>query len=90
VVTKVDTKEMKITGWIEVGGNLVDVKLSPNGSVFYIANQGQGFGGVHVIGPEKMRETVFIPTGKGAHGLYPSKDAKFCTSPTASREPSRS
>ena len=77
VVTKVDTKEMKIIGWIEVGGNPVDVKLSPNGSVFYIANQGKGFGGVHVIDPETMRETVFIPTGKGTHGLYPSKDAKF-------------
>jgi YVTN family beta-propeller protein len=72
----VDTKEMKITGSIEVGGNPVDVKLSPDGSVFYIANQGKGFGGVHVIDPETMRETAFIPTGKGAHGLYPSKDAK--------------
>jgi YVTN family beta-propeller protein len=76
VVTKVDTKEMKITGSIEVGGNPVDVKLSSDGSVFYIANQGKGFGGVHVIDPETMRETAFIPTGKGAHGLYPSKDAK--------------
>jgi YVTN family beta-propeller protein len=23
-----------------------------------------------------MRETAFIPTGTGAHGLYPSRDAK--------------
>ena len=41
VVTKVDTKEMKITGSIEVGGNPVDVKLSPDGKVFYVANQGK-------------------------------------------------
>jgi YVTN family beta-propeller protein len=76
VVTKVDTKVMKITGQVEVGGEPVDVKLSPDGSVFYVANQGRDFGGVHVIDPETMRETAFIPTGKGAHGLYPSKDAK--------------
>ena len=41
VVTKVDTREMKITGQVEVGGNPVDVKLSPDGSVFYVANQGE-------------------------------------------------
>jgi len=76
VVTKVDTKEMTITGQVEVGGEPVDLKLSPDGAVFYVANQGRSFGGVHVIDPETMRETAFIPTGKGAHGLYPSKDAK--------------
>jgi YVTN family beta-propeller protein len=76
VVTKVDTKEMTITGQVEVGGEPVDLKISPDGAVFYVANQGRSFGGVHVIDPETMRETAFIPTGKGAHGLYPSKDAK--------------
>jgi YVTN family beta-propeller protein len=76
VVTKVDVKEMKITGQLEVGGNPVDVKISPDGSVFYVANQGQGYGGVHVIDPKTMKQIAFIPTGAGAHGLYPSRDAK--------------
>src|SRR5215210_7798998 len=76
VVTKVDTKEMKITGSIEIGGNPVDVKLSPDGSVFYVANQNKRFGGVHVIDAETMTELKFIPTGAGAHGLYVSRDAK--------------
>jgi YVTN family beta-propeller protein len=76
VVTKIDTQEMKITGQIEVGGAPVDVKLSPDGSVFYVANQGEGFGGVHVIAPKTMKEVGFIPTGQGAHGLYPSKDTR--------------
>jgi YVTN family beta-propeller protein len=75
-VTKVDTKEMKITGSIEVGGNPVDVKLSPDGKVFYVANQGEGYNGVHVIDPKVMKQLKFIPTGAGAHGLYVSRDAK--------------
>jgi len=76
VVTKVDTSKMKITGSVEVGGNPVDVKLSPDGSVFYVANQNKRFGGVHVIDAETMTELKFIPTGAGAHGLYVSRDAK--------------
>jgi YVTN family beta-propeller protein len=76
MVTKVDIEEMKITGQVKVGGNPVDVKLSPDGSVFYVANQGRAFGGVHVIDPKTMKEIKFIPTGKGAHGLYPSRNAK--------------
>jgi YVTN family beta-propeller protein len=76
VVTKVDTKEMKITGSIEVGGNPVDVKLSPDGKVFYVANQGEGYGGVHVIDPRAMKQLKFIPTGAGAHGLCVSRDTK--------------
>ena len=76
VVTKVDTKKMKITGSIKVGGNPVDIKLSPDGKVFYVANQGVGYGGVHVIDPKTMKQVKFIPTGAGAHGLYVSRDAK--------------
>jgi YVTN family beta-propeller protein len=75
-VTKVDTKQMKITGELEVGGNPVDVKLSPDGSVFYVANQAPEYGGVHVIDPKTMKQLEFIPTGAGAHGLYVSRDTK--------------
>jgi YVTN family beta-propeller protein len=75
-VTKVDTEKMKITRQLELGGNPVDVKLSPDGKVFYVANQGEGYGGVHVIDPGTMRQLKFIPTGAGAHGLYISRDAK--------------
>jgi YVTN family beta-propeller protein len=76
VVTKVDTHKMKITGQIDLGGAPVDVKLSPDGTVFYVANQGVGFGGLHVIDPKTMRQVKFIPTGAGAHGLYVSRDTK--------------
>ena len=76
MVTKVDTQKMKITGQLELGGNPVDVKLSPDGKVFYVANQGEGYGGVHVIDARSMKQLKFIPTGAGAHGLYVSRDAK--------------
>ena len=32
--------------------------------------------GVHVVDPETFKQFAFIPTGVGAHGLYPSRDAK--------------
>jgi len=75
-LTKVDVNQMKVTGTLEVGGAPVDVKLSPDGSVFYVANQGPNYNGVHVVDAKTMKEIKFIPTGAGAHGLYPSRDAK--------------
>jgi hypothetical protein len=32
--------------------------------------------GVFVIDGETFKQTGFIPTGRGAHGLYPSRDGK--------------
>jgi YVTN family beta-propeller protein len=72
-VARVDLTTMTVTGEVAVGGSPVDVKLAPDGSVFYVANQQRG--GVSVIDPGPMREIAFIRTGKGAHGLYPSRDA---------------
>jgi YVTN family beta-propeller protein len=71
-LVRIDTKTMQITGSLNVGGDPIDVKLSPDGSVVFVANQNRG--GVSVIDPVTMREVQFIPTGAGAHGLYPSRD----------------
>lgn len=38
----------------------------------FVANQGRN--GVSVVDPVTMTETGFIPTGRGTHGLYPSRD----------------
>jgi YVTN family beta-propeller protein len=73
-VVKVDTQSMRLTGALDAGGQPVDVKLAPDGSVFYVANQGRG--GVSVIDPKKMKEVAFLPTGAGAHGLAISRDAR--------------
>jgi len=50
-----------------------DIKLAPDGSVFYIADSEQG--GVWVIDGAATKVLRVIPTGKGAHGLYLSRDA---------------
>lgn len=72
-VVRVAVPSMTVTGNVNVGGLPVDVKLAPDGSVFYVANQSRN--GVSVIDPQHMREIQFIPTGLGAHGLYVSRDA---------------
>jgi YVTN family beta-propeller protein len=70
---RVDVGRMEVTGTLKVGGSPVDVRISPDGTVFYVANQKRH--GVSVIDATKFKEIAFIPTGKGAHGLYPSRDA---------------
>jgi YVTN family beta-propeller protein len=72
-VVKVSVPERKVVGAVHVGGSPIDVKLSPDGSVFYVANQVRG--GVSVVDPVHMREVRFIRTGAGAHGFCISRDA---------------
>ena len=45
-----------------------DVKLSPDGSVFYVADMMAN--GVYLIDGQARRVIGFLPTGRGAHGLY--------------------
>lgn len=71
-LVKVDTVAMQITGFVHVGGLPVDVRLSPDGTVFYVANQGRH--GVSIIDPIAMTEIGFLKTGRGAHGLAVSRD----------------
>lgn len=73
-VVKIDLATNQIVGEVEVGGEPIDVRVSPDGSVFFVANHVKNGGGVSVIDPATMVEIAFIPTGNGAHGLYPSRD----------------
>jgi YVTN family beta-propeller protein len=52
-----------------------DVKLSPDGQLLYVADQDRG--GLWEIDPHHFKIVGFLPTGKGAHGLYPSRDARL-------------
>jgi len=52
-----------------------DVKLSPDGRTLYTADQQNG--GVWEIDPYSFRVIGFVRTGAGAHGLYPSRNARF-------------
>ncbi|MGH8985207.1 MAG: beta-propeller fold lactonase family protein [Acidimicrobiia bacterium] len=72
-LVRFDLDTMEITGAVDIGGKPVDVKLSPDGTVVYIANETRN--GVHVVDWANMQELAFIPTGEGTHGLYPSRDA---------------
>jgi DNA-binding beta-propeller fold protein YncE len=51
-----------------------DVKAAPNGKIFYVADMLAN--GVYLIDGEKFVPISFIPTGRGAHGLYVSRDSK--------------
>ncbi len=49
-----------------------DIRVSPDGKTFFVADMMSD--GVHVVDGDSFRQTGFIPTGIGAHGLYPSRD----------------
>ena len=51
-----------------------DVRMSPDGKLLFVADM--MVDGVHVVDGETLKQTGFIPTGVGAHGLYPSRDGK--------------
>ncbi|NKQ52667.1 hypothetical protein HFP15_07210 [Amycolatopsis sp. K13G38] len=51
-----------------------DIKLAPDGSVYYIADSDAN--GLWVLDGAATKVLRFIPTGMGAHGLYLSRDAR--------------
>ena len=74
---KVDVPGQRVLGHLKLNpphSMPQDCRISPDGKVFYVANMDAN--GVHVIDPIAFRQIEFIPTGKGAHGLYFSRDAK--------------
>ena len=52
-----------------------DVKLSPDGRLFYVADMHAG--GVWEISAHSFHVLRFLATGSGAHGLYPSRNGKL-------------
>ncbi|HEX6471420.1 MAG TPA: hypothetical protein VF069_20125 [Streptosporangiaceae bacterium] len=71
---KVDVGRQKVTKTLRLGGMPQDVKLSPDGRTFYVADMKKG--GVWMVDAATFRKTGFVRTGKGAHGLYVSRDSK--------------
>jgi YVTN family beta-propeller protein len=74
---KVDTEQMKVIAQQKLpfeGAMPQDVKLSPDGKTFYIADMMAH--GVWVLDGDKFTQPKLLPTGKGAHGLYISRDSK--------------
>ncbi len=75
-VLKLDTVTHQVVAQMQLTPNAMpqDVKMSPDGKVFYIADMQSN--GVWEIDGDTFKKIGFIPTGKGAHGLYVSRDAK--------------
>jgi DNA-binding beta-propeller fold protein YncE len=73
----VDLRRERVVGAINLrrGAMPQDVKLSPDGRTFYVADMASN--GVWLIDAHRLRKERFQPTGRGAHGLYPSRDAKL-------------
>jgi YVTN family beta-propeller protein len=74
MIMRVNVQEMKLTGLLATGGQPIDVRVSPDGRRFFVANQSRN--GVSVIDPASLQERDFIPTGAGAHGLQISRDTR--------------
>jgi len=75
-LAKIDFVERKVLGYLRLskGGMPQDVRISPDGTVFYVADMRAD--GVFIIDGETFAEIGFIPTGLGSHGLYPSRDGR--------------
>ena len=73
-VAKIDLVAKKVLGYLKLskGGMPQDVRVSPDGKAFYIADMKAE--GVFVIDGDKFVEIGHIKTGLGTHGLYPSRD----------------
>jgi DNA-binding beta-propeller fold protein YncE len=59
---------------LRAGAMPQDVKLAPDGRTFYVADMASG--GVWLLDARTMRVIRFERTGRGAHGLYPSRDSR--------------
>jgi DNA-binding beta-propeller fold protein YncE len=75
-LVKIDMARRELVGALSLspGHMPQDIRIAPDGSVFFVADMlGDG---LVVIDGNSFKETGFIKTGIGAHGLYPSRDGK--------------
>ena len=72
----IDTVKRRVIGKLRLppGSKPQDVKLAPDGRVFYVADLNQN--GLHVVKGPRPRVTGFVRTAAGAHGLYVSRDSR--------------
>jgi YVTN family beta-propeller protein len=74
-LVKIDWRARKVLGYLTLPDQGIpqDVRVSPDGKIFYVADLAAG--GVHLIDGATFKRVGFIKTGVGTHGLYPSRDA---------------
>ncbi|MFC0408325.1 YncE family protein [Roseomonas elaeocarpi] len=73
-LVKVDPINRTVIGYLKLsrGGMPQDIRVGPDGRTFYVADMMAD--GIFVIDGDTFKETAFIQTGIGTHGLYPSRD----------------
>jgi YVTN family beta-propeller protein len=74
---KVDVAQQKVLAHLKLTpkGMPQDCRVAPDGKVFYVANMEAD--GVHLIDGDAFKQIGFLKTGKGAHGLYFTRDSKY-------------
>jgi YVTN family beta-propeller protein len=74
MVAKIDMVNQKVVGYLQLrkGGMPQDIRVSPDGKVFYVADMMAN--GVYLIDGDSFKQIGFIKTGIGTHGMYPSRD----------------
>jgi YVTN family beta-propeller protein len=75
-LVKIDLVERKVLGYLKLSNGRMpqDIRVSPDGSTFYVADMMAD--GVFMVDGASFQETGFVKTGKGTHGLYPSRDGR--------------
>ncbi|MEP6678304.1 MAG: YncE family protein [Betaproteobacteria bacterium] len=75
-LAKIDLVERKVIGYLKLSKGKMpqDIRVSPDGRTFFVADMMAD--GIFVVDGATFTETGFIATGKGTHGLYPSRDGR--------------
>jgi YVTN family beta-propeller protein len=78
-LVKVDLARERVIGLLHLPdgarGMPQDVRISPDGRTFFVADLTAG--GVWKIDGRRLKVRGLIATGRGPHGLYPSRDGKL-------------
>jgi DNA-binding beta-propeller fold protein YncE len=75
IVVDIPRQRIVRTIRLRAGAMPQDVKLSPDGRVFYVADMASS--GVWKIAARRFGKAGFVHTGRGAHGLYASRDSRL-------------
>jgi YVTN family beta-propeller protein len=75
-LVKIDLVNRTVIDYLRLskGGMPQDIRSSPDGSRFYVADMHAD--GIFIIDSATFKEVGFVTTGKGTHGIYPSRDGK--------------
>jgi YVTN family beta-propeller protein len=76
-LVKVDTETHRVLDTLHLPGAHPmpqDIKISPDGTTWYVADMATG--GLWILDGDRFTAPTFLATGKGAHGLYVSRDSR--------------